>query len=181
MKRAVGQDVLFLNQFTAEQGVGHLYLSPALPGDIFHYHLTQEKGLYLKSDTFLACEPTAKLDANFRGMKHFYNDHQTYLLRLVGVGDIWFSSYGGFVEIPINGEMLFNPDYIVAFEDTLDYEMIKNDKLSTDRLRAELWGDQGRLCRFSGEGQIWLQARQVNSFLNFLQSILINLRFPRLW
>lgn len=180
LRKALGLDVLFLNQFSAEKRPGTLTLSAALPGDVCHYFLTREKGLYLKSDSFLACQPTVRIDTNFRSMKHFYNDNQTVLLRLVGTGDLWFSIYGGLVEVPIEGSWLYNPDYIVAFEDTLDYETVKNDKFATDKLRGDVWGGQGRLCRFTGEGRIWMQARQSNSFLNYAQSILMSLRFPRL-
>jgi uncharacterized protein (TIGR00266 family) len=180
LRKALGIDALFLNQFSADQHPGYLHLSPPLPGDVCHYFLTREKGIYLKSDNFLACQPTVKIDTNFRSMKHFYNDGQTFLLRLVGTGDLWFSVYGGLLEIPLNGSFLYNPDYIVAFEDTLDYEMIKNEKLSTDKLRGDVWGGQGRLCKFSGEGRIWIQARQPNSFLNYAQSLLLSLRFPRI-
>ncbi|MEB3161008.1 MAG: TIGR00266 family protein [Synechocystis sp.] len=180
LRKALGLDALFLNQFSASQHPGYLHLSPPLPGDICHYFLTREKGIYLKSDHFLACQPTVKIDTNFRSMKHFYNDNQTFLLRLVGAGDLWFSVYGGLLEIPLNGSFLYNPDYIVAFEDTLDYEMKKSEKLSTDKLRGDGWGGQGRLCQFSGEGRVWIQARQPNSFLNYAQSILLSLRFPRI-
>lgn len=180
LRKALGSDALFLNQFTADQSPGHLHLSPALPGDICHYFLTMEKGIYLRADNFLACQPTVKIDTNFASMKHFYNDAQSFLLRLVGEGDLWFSLYGSLLEIPVDGPILYNPDYIVAFEDTLDYEMIKQEGLSTDKLRGDVWGGRGRLCRFTGRGKLWLQARQVNSFLNYAQSILLNLRFPRL-
>ncbi|MGA1622234.1 MAG: TIGR00266 family protein [Synechocystis sp.] len=180
LRKALGLDSLFLNQFSADQHPGYLNLAPPLPGDVCHYFLTREKGIYLKTDNFLACQPTVKIDTNFRDMKHFCNDSQTFLLRLVGAGDLWFSVYGSLVEIPLEGNVLFNPDYVVAFEDTLDYEMIKNEGLATDKLRGDVWGGRGRLCQFSGEGRIWIQARQPNSFLNFAQSILRSLRFPRL-
>lgn len=180
LRKALGLETLFLNQFSANQHPGYLHLSPPLPGDVCHYFLTREKGIYLKSDNFLACQPTVKIDTNFRSMKHFYNDNQTVLLRLIGEGDLWFSTYGGLLEIPIDGSLAYNPDYIVAFEDTLDYEMKKDEKLSTDKLRGDVWGGQGRLCKFSGEGRVWVQARQPNSFLNYAQAILLSLRFPRL-
>ncbi len=180
LRKAIGSDVLFLNQFTADQSIGHLHLSPALPGVVCHHFLTTEKGIYLRADNFMACQPTVTIDTNFASMKHFYNDTQSFLLRLVGEGDLWFSLYGGLVEIPIDGSLFYNPDYIVAFEDTLDYEIIKQEGLSTDKLRGDIWGGRGRLCRFTGQGKLWLQSRQANSFLNYAQSILLSLRFPRL-
>ncbi len=180
LRQTLGQDGLFLSQFTAEKSLGHLSLTPALPGDIYHYFLTSEKGIYLKSDAFLACQPTTKLDTAFSDIKYFYNDSQTYLLRLIGTGDLWFSVCGGLIEIPNTSTMVYNPDYVAAFEDTLDYTIVKKDQLSTEKLRSDVWGGQGRLCRFLGEGKIWLQARQTNSFLDFVQSFLGNLRFPRL-
>lgn len=62
-----------------------------------------------------------KIDINFVSMKYFYNDSESFLLCLVGQGDLWFSFYGGLVQVFMNGDLVYNFDYIVVFEDILDY------------------------------------------------------------
>lgn len=172
----LGKEPLSLNQFSVDNKIGRLFLSPSLPGNIHHYYMTEKTGILLKAASFLACKPTVQIDPRFSGMQDFYNDDSDFLLRLVGQGDLWFSCYGGVLELTITEDTRFNPDYIVAFEDTLQYEVEVNDGLSTEKIKQDFWGGRGRLCRLSGEGKVWMQARQENMFLNFVQPFLPNLR-----
>ncbi len=176
LAKTLGREPLALNQFTVDGHSGKLTLSPSLPGDILHYYLKDNRGIFLKSVSFLACKPTVQIDARFEGMQGFYNDDSDVLLHLMGQGDLWFSCYGGIAAISVSEEMWFNPDYVVAFEDGLNYEVVENEGLSAEKNRLNMWGGKGRLCRFWGEGQLWLQSRQENMFLNFLQPFLPHLR-----
>jgi len=41
------------------------------------------------------------------------------LLRAIGTGDFWFSSYGGIIEMTVAGDYIVDTSYIVAFEDII--------------------------------------------------------------
>lgn len=176
LANSLGTEPLCLNQFSVDTKPGRLFLSPSLPGDIHHYYVTEKQGILIKAASFLACKPTVQIDPRFPGMQDFYNDDSDFLLRLVGQGDLWFSCYGGGLELTITEDISLNPDYIVAFEDTLQYEVNVNEGLSTEKIKLDFWGGRGRLCRLRGEGKVWMQARQENMFLNFIQPFLPNLR-----
>ncbi|MFN5515062.1 MAG: TIGR00266 family protein [Cyanobacteriota bacterium] len=181
LKNEVGYDVLFLNQFSADDKPGHLILAPALPGDIHHHYLTPGKGIFLQSAHFLACKPTVQIDPTFADMTRFLNASGNALLRLSGEGDLWFSSYGGLLDLSLTreGGWWLNPDYIVAFEETLRYHIRYEEGFSADSLKGNYLGGKGRLCQLWGEGKIWLQSRQDNSFLNYMTAFmpgLINLK-----
>jgi uncharacterized protein (TIGR00266 family) len=170
----LGKEILFINQFSAEEKPGKIFLSPGLPGNIHHYYLTPKTGILLQSSCFIACMPTVQIDIKFSGMTDFLGNESTCLLRMIGSGDLWFSSYGGILEITVQDHFLINTGYIVAFEETLDYEVQAIADLAINSSKTKYYGGQGLVCRFKGEGKIWIQLRQANSFLNFLESSLIN-------
>lgn len=165
--RLVSGESLFISEFTAKEKPGQLYISPGVPGDIQHYYLTT-KGLLIQSSGFVACSPTVKLDTKFQGFKGFFSGESLFLLKATGQGNVWFSSYGAIVEIPVSGDYVVDTSYIVAFEDTLDYQVEMLGGLSFKGLKTGILGGEGLVCRFSGSGKLWVQSRQIYGLLNFL-------------
>ncbi len=166
--RMFAGESLFLSDFTAIGKPGQLYLSPGVPGDVQHYSLKSGNGLMVQSSGFLASSPTVEIDTKFEGFKGFFSGESLFLLRAIGEGDIWFSSYGGIIEIPITGDYVVDTGYIVAFEDTLNYNVEMLGGLSFRGLRTGILGGEGLVCRFSGQGKLWVQSRQLYNLLNYL-------------
>jgi len=165
--RMVSGESFFISEFTAEGKSGELYVSPGVPGDICHYYL-QGNGLMIQSSGFVAASPTVEIDTKFQGFKGFFSGESLFLIRATGVGDIWFSSYGAIVEIPVAGDYVVDTSYIVAFEDTLNYNVEMLGGLSFRGLRTGILGGEGLVCRFNGEGRLWVQSRELYSLINFL-------------
>jgi len=165
--RMVSGESFFISEFTAEGKSGQLYVSPGVPGDICHYYL-QGNGLMIQSSGFVAASPTVEIDTKFQGFKGFFSGESLFLIRATGVGDIWFSSYGAIVEIPVAGDYVVDTSYIVAFEDTLNYNVEMLGGLSFRGLRTGILGGEGLVCRFNGEGRLWVQSRELYSLINFL-------------
>jgi uncharacterized protein (TIGR00266 family) len=165
--RLVSGESLFISEFTAKDRPGQLYVSPGVPGDIQHYYLTNQ-GLLIQSSGFVACSPTVTLDTKFQGFKGFFSGESLFLLKASGEGNIWFSSYGAIVEIPVSGDYVVDTSYIVAFEDTLDYQVEMLGGLSFKGLKTGILGGEGLVCRFSGSGKLWIQSREIYGLLNFL-------------
>jgi uncharacterized protein (TIGR00266 family) len=165
--RLVSGESLFVSEFTAVGKPGQLYVSPGIPGDIQHYYLTGN-GLMIQSSGFVACSETVTIDTKFQGFKGFFSGESLFLLRATGQGDIWFSSYGGIVEIPVAGDYVVDTGYIVAFEDTLNYSVEMLGGLSFKGLKTGIFGGEGLVCRFRGQGRLWVQSRNLYPLLNFL-------------
>ena len=165
--RMLGGESLFISEFTAEGKPGHLYVSPGVPGDVQHYYLNGN-GLMVQSSGFVASSPTVEIDTKFQGFKGFFSGESLFLLRATGQGDIWFSSYGAIVEVPVSGDYVVDTGYIVAFEDTLNYNVEMLGGLSFRGLRTGILGGEGLVCRFQGHGRLWVQSRQLYNLINFL-------------
>ncbi|HAG80234.1 MAG TPA: TIGR00266 family protein [Cyanobacteria bacterium UBA12227] len=165
--RMVSGESLFISEFTAEGRPGQLYVSPGVPGDIQHYHL-RGNSLMLQSSGFVAASPTVEIDTKFQGFKGFFSGESLFLIKATGQGDIWFSSYGAIVEIPVTGDYVVDTGYIVAFEDTLNYNVEMLGGLSFRGLRTGILGGEGLVCRLSGQGRLWVQSRELYGLINFL-------------
>ena len=166
--RMFSGESLFLSEFTAEKGEGELYISPGVPGDIQHYYLTPKNGLIVQSSGFVACSETIEINTKLQGVKGFFSGESLFLLKATGNGDFWFSSYGAIVEINVSNNYVVDTGYIVAFEDTLDYNVEIIDGLSFRNLATSIFGGEGLVCRFSGQGKLWIQSRNLYPLLNFL-------------
>lgn len=166
--RMLGGESLFISEFTSEKRKGELYISPGVPGDIQHYRMSPGKALMVQSGGFVACSPTVEIDSKFQGFRGFFSGESLFLLRVTGEGDFWFSSYGAIVEIPVSGEYIVDTSYIVAFEDSLDYSVEMIGGLSWRSLKTGILGGEGLVCRFRGEGRLWVQSRNLYALLNFL-------------
>lgn len=165
--RMVSGESLFLSEFTAKGEPGQLFVSPGVPGDIQHYRL-DGNSLIVQSAGFVASSPTVEIDTKFQGFKSFFSGESLFFIRATGRGDIWFSSYGGIVEIPVEGNYVVDSGYIVAFEQTLDYQPEVIGGLSFKNLMTGVLGGEGLVCRFSGRGRLWVQSRNIDPLLNFL-------------
>ena len=92
---------------------------------------------------------------NFKVLKVFFSGESLFLLKASGEGDFWFSSYGAIIEIPVEGNYIVDTGYIVAFEDTLNYNVEMINGLSWKNLKTGILGGEGLVCRFTGEGSLW--------------------------
>jgi uncharacterized protein (TIGR00266 family) len=169
LKRMVGGESLFISEFTAKGKSGDLYISPGVPGDIQHYYLTGGKSLLVQSSGFVAAGPNVILDTQFQGLsKGFFSGESFFLVKATGEGDFWFSSFGAIIEIPVENGYVVDTGYIVAFEDTLSYDVEIINGLSFKNLKTSIFGGEGFVARFSGSGRLWIQSRNLLPFLNFL-------------
>ncbi|MEL6221871.1 MAG: TIGR00266 family protein [Cyanobacteria bacterium J06627_8] len=166
--RMLGGESLFISEFTPKGKAGRLFLSPGVPGDITHYSLNGTKSLMVQSSGFVAASSSIQLDTKFQGFKGFFSGESLFLLRASGTGDFWFSSYGAILEIPVEGEYVVDTSYIVAFEDSLSYNVEIIGGLSFKNLKTGILGGEGLVCRFSGAGRLWVQSRNIYKLINFL-------------
>ena len=166
--RMLGGESLFINEFTAQGKPGELYISPGVPGDVQHYYVSSQCNLMVQSSGFVACSPEVEIDTKFQGFKGLFSGESLFLIKATGEGDFWFSSYGAIIEIPVEGDYVVDTGYIVAFEDTLNYSVENIGGLSFRSLKTGIFGGEGLVCRFSGEGRLWIQSHNIVPLINFL-------------
>ena len=163
--RVLTGESLFVNEFTAESGPGEIQIAPAAPGDLEHVYL-EGQTIFLQNSAYLASGIDVELQTKWQGfMKGFFSGEGLFLIRCTGNGDLWFNTYGAMIKIEVDGEYVVDTGHIVAFTEGLDYSV-----RSVGGYKSMFLSGEGLVCRFSGKGTVWIQTRQVNSFLGWVNS-----------
>lgn len=159
---------LIVNTFTAERGEGEVLLAPGPAGDIVHYPMSGGS-LLLQRGAYLANAPGVDLNAKWEGARGFFSGNGLILLRASGVGDLFFNAYGAVLELNVTDEYMVDTGYVVAFEDTLQYQVTTLPGLGLgSRAKSFFFGGEGLVVRFSGQGRLWIQTRTINPFLSWV-------------
>jgi uncharacterized protein (TIGR00266 family) len=167
--RALAGESLVMNTFTARGRTGEVIFAPGPLGDIVHHRLRGGGGLLLQRGAFVAHGTGVEIGSRWEGMRGFFSGEGLVLLRATGVGDLFFNTYGGLVEVDVRGRYLVDTGYVVAFEDTLAYDISTLPGLGVgSRMKTFLFGGEGLVCRFRGDGKLWVQTRAVPPFLRFV-------------
>lgn len=164
IKRMLAKESFFMNDFTAENAFGEIYISPALPGDMEHVALDNQT-IIIQSSGYVASTQGIEINTQFQGLKGLFNGEGFFFLQAKGTGDLFFNTYGSIIEMPIDGEHIIDNGHIVAFDETLDYstEVVGGLKLGLTTFMS----GEGIVCRFRGKGRLWVQTRQIPPYINW--------------
>ncbi|MEZ6031973.1 MAG: TIGR00266 family protein [Planctomycetaceae bacterium] len=166
--RALGGESMIINTFTADKGPGEVTFAAGATGDAAHYTLTGNT-LMLQRGAFMLHSEGVEVTGKWQGAKGFFGGEGLVLLKASGDGEIFFNSYGAILSVNVTDEYIVDTGYIVAFEDTLNYHVSVLPGLrGGSKLKTLFFGGEGLVCRFSGQGRVWIQTRHVQSFLSWV-------------
>ena len=156
--RFISGESIVVNEFTAEGAPGEIGIAPASPGDLRHVYLDGTT-VFLQNSAFVAADMSVELETKWQGFtKGFFSGESLFLIRASGTGDLWFNSYGGVIDLDVDGEYVVDTGNIVAFTDGLDYSINK-----VGGYKSLFFSGEGLVCRFSGKGKVWIQTRAVGA------------------
>ena len=161
--RFVTGESIFINEFTAQGGPGEIGIAPGAPGDLRHVYLDGQT-IYLQNSAYVASTSGVAVESKWQGlMKGFFSGESLFLIRCQGTGDLWFSSYGGIIEIDVTDEYVVDTGNIVAFTDGLNYNVTK-----VGGYKSLFFSGEGFVCRFAGTGRVWIQTRKVGPLVSWV-------------
>jgi uncharacterized protein (TIGR00266 family) len=162
ISRLLSGESIFLNEFTAQGGHGEIGIAPAAPGDLMHQYLDGQT-LYLQNSAFVACSPDVNIETKWQGLiKGFFSGEGMFLIRATGKGDLWFNTYGASIEIDVTDDYVVDTNNIVAFTEGLEYHVTK-----VGGYKSLFFSGEGFVCRFKGQGKVWLQTRTPSAFVSW--------------
>ena len=159
LKRMVAGESFFQNRFTAASTPGRVTFAPTHVGDIVVHEL-ESGALMLQSKAYLCSDPRIEVDAKWGGSRSFFGGEGLIMLKATGQGPIAFNSFGGVKAVDVDGEYIVDTGHIVAFEDTLTFNVSKFG----GGWKSFIFGGEGLVCRFSGSGRLWIQTRNPQGF-----------------
>jgi len=160
LKRMLSGENYFLNHFTAEQPDQILILGPTLLGDVVHHHL-RGGTLIVQGSSWLASDAGIEIDSTWQGLgKALFSGESIFWVKCSGQGSVFLNSFGAIYEIQVDGEYIVDTGHIVAFEDTLEFKIVKAGK----SLIGSFLGGEGLVCKFHGTGKLYCQSHNPPSF-----------------
>jgi uncharacterized protein (TIGR00266 family) len=159
-KRALTGESLFITHFTsaARDGKRHVAFGAPYPGKVMAIDLDEANGeLICQKDSFLCAALGTELSIalNKRLGAGLFGGEGFILQRLRGDGMVFLHAGGTIVERRLNNEkIMVDTGCIVAFENTIDYDIQQ-----AGNLKSMLFGGEGLfLATLQGTGRIWLQS-----------------------
>lgn len=163
MSRLLTGESIFINEFSAQRGPSEISIAPGPPGDLAHVYLETDT-IYLQNSAFVASGTSINLEAKWQGMvKGFFSGESLFLIRCSGAGDLWFNTYGAMIDVDVNGDYVVDTGHIVAFTDGLEYSISR-----VGGYKSLFFSGEGLVCRFRGQGKVWIQTRKVPAFARWI-------------
>jgi uncharacterized protein (TIGR00266 family) len=171
LMRSLAGESFIVNTFTAERGGGTVALAPGPMGDLMHHRVTPAVGLSIQRGSYVAHGDGVEIATSWQGWKGLISGEGLLLLKATGDGDVFFNTFGGILPVDVDGTTYVDTGYIVAFENTLQYAVTTLPGMSRGgKWKSFLLGGEGFVCRFSGQGRVWVQSRSPRHFLSFLHA-----------
>jgi uncharacterized protein (TIGR00266 family) len=165
--RVFAGESMIVNTFTAESP-GEVTLAPGAAGEVLH-HALRGGSILLQRGSYLAHSPGVQIAAQWGGARGFFSGQGLVLLKVSGEGDVFFSTFGALLEVDVSGGYYVDTGYVVGFEDTLSYQVTTLPGLGVGgKVKSFLFGGEGLVTRFSGQGKVWIQTRTIYPFLSFV-------------
>lgn len=159
LKRIFGGESFFLNHYTAGAGGAKVYFSTTLPGDMTVLEMSGT-GIIAEAGCFVVKAEAVGLDVGWQGLKSLFAGEGLFWLKLSGRGPIVLSSFGAIFSVDVDGEYVVDTGHIVAFEETLDFNITKAGKSWV----SSFLGGEGLVCKFKGKGKLWCQSHHAPAF-----------------
>jgi len=163
-RRLLAGESLLVGQYSSRSAQQRLSVSPAIPGQVLHKKMQNETYL-MQAGSFMACTDGVNLGTVFGGLKAIFSGEGMFFLKLSGVGDLWYNSYGSIVERELNNsELIVDTGHIVAWEPSLNWEIT-----GMGNLMSTVFSGEGLVMKFRGTGKIWLQTRSLGGLVNWMR------------
>lgn len=161
-KTMLGGESFFRAVFRSNRDEQTLILAPENYGDVKPVEVVDGHAMLLTRGAYLSHVGDCKLDAKYGGIKGWMAKTGFFLLRITGSGTLFCQTYGAVVERELaEGErFLLDNRYVVAFSDTMTFELVKSSK----RLSDSLMSGEGFINRFTGPGKLIYQTRAKPRF-----------------
>jgi uncharacterized protein (TIGR00266 family) len=163
-RAALGGESFFQNTFTASAPGERLFFAPGPEGDIEQLDLNGQYAIMLQSGAFVGAAPTVNVDTKWGGAKGFFSSAGPILLNCTGHGPLFFAAYGGLHAIDVGPQgYVVDNSHVVAFTGGLQYQVER-----IGGMKSLLFSGEGLICRFHGQGRVWISTRNVSSLVSFL-------------
>ncbi len=165
----IGGQSFWVNDYTAMNGAGEVGFVAAPVGDIEVLDVNPNQGYIVQKSAYIASAPTVDLDVKWEGFTRGLFGQGLFMLRAKGTGDLFINTFGAIDKhtLAAGQTLVVDNFHLVAFSDTCSYKVTK-----FGGLKETLLGGEGLVTQITGPGDVHIQTKNVNEFVEWLWTLL---------
>jgi uncharacterized protein (AIM24 family) len=172
-KRVLAGESLAFQYYTAHNGSGLVTFAGVLPGEMRALELDGTRGWYAEKDAFVAAESSVNFDIAFSGLRTGIKGGEGFVLeKFTGLGTVLIAGAGNFIELnpsKYGGKIQVDTGCVVAFEETVRYDVERVGQLSVQTAMTAMFGGEGlNLATLEGDGLVILQSLTIEGLAKAL-------------
>ncbi len=165
----IGGQSFWVNDYTATAGQGELAFAAAPVGDIETMEINPDKGYIVQKSAYIASTESVDLDVKWEGFTRGLFGQGLFMLKATGNGILFINTFGAIDKHTLNpGQTLIVDNFhLVAFSDSCSYRVTR-----FGGLKETLLGGEGLVTQITGPGDVYIQTKNLNEFVEWLWTLL---------
>ena len=166
--RMLSGESFFFQELKADRLSGQVLLAPKILGDITAIELDGSTTLYVQKDGFLAGTDGIQVNTKMQNLaKGLFSGEGFFIVEISGTGTVFISSFGAIrkLELTPDQDVIVDNGHLVAWPSTIQYTVEKASKGWISSMKS----GENLVCRFRGQGIIYIQSRNPSSFGHWIQ------------
>jgi uncharacterized protein (TIGR00266 family) len=165
----IGKQSFWVNDYTATNETGTAAFAAAPVGDIETIEITPNKGYIIQKTAYIASTQNVDLDIKWEGFTKGLFGQGLFMLKATGNGTIFINTFGAIDKHSLepNQTLIVDNFHLVAFSDSCSYKVTK-----FGGLKETILGGEGLVTQITGPGDIYIQTKNLNEFVNWLWTLL---------
>ena len=165
----IGGQSFWVNDYTATGGPGEVGFAAAPVGDIEVMEVNPNQGYIVQKSAYIASTPTVDLDVKWEGFTRGLFGQGLFMLKATGSGSLFINTFGAIDKHTLEAgqTMIVDNFHLVAFSDTCTYKVTR-----FGGLKETLLGGEGLVTQITGPGDVHIQTKNLNEFVEWLWTLL---------
>ncbi|MBW3539536.1 MAG: TIGR00266 family protein [Planctomycetes bacterium] len=161
LKRLLAAENFFFSTYACnDDQSGEVGLAPSLQGEVKIIECDGERSWICAGGSYLGSTADLQVDTKFQGLKGMFTGESMFFMNVSGTGQLLVNAFGRINELEVDGGLTVDTGHVVAFEDTLSYQL---SKAGGSWIQSWLAGE-GIVLKFSGRGRIFVQSHNASEF-----------------
>lgn len=165
----IGGQSFWVNDYTATNGQGEAAFAAAPVGDIETIEISLNKGYVVQKSAYIASTKNVDLDVKWEGFTRGLFGQGLFMLRVTGNGTMFINTFGAIDKHTLapNETLIVDNFHLVAFSESCSYKVTK-----FGGLKETLLGGEGLVTQITGPGDVLIQTKNLQEFVEWLWTLL---------
>ncbi len=165
----IGGQSFWVNEYTATQGPAEVAFVSAPVGDIEMLEIKPNQGYVIQKAAYIASTENVDLDIKWEGFTKGLFGQGLFMIRASGNGNLFINTFGAIDKHTLQSgqTMIVDNFHLVAFSDTCTYKVTK-----FGGLKETILGGEGLVTQITGPGDIYIQTKNMQEFVEWLWTLL---------